>query len=97
MKVSVQGVREGLKLIIIDCWEFYMRPFVVCLGIQEQNIGLTTETTWRKDLWTSYHVSEGLPCLQHENQCYKHATHLKTYLLAILGRVYYFTTILTKF
>ena len=58
--VSVQGVRKGLQLIIIDCWTFHMLPFFVCFGIQDQIIGLTTDTSWRKDIWTLYCVFKRL-------------------------------------
>ena len=28
-----------------------MRLFVVCTGIQDQIIGLTTDSSWRNDIW----------------------------------------------
>ena len=72
-----------------------MRPLVICICIRFKIIGLAAEISLHEYVSTFYYVSEEPLMLPSKNKRYKHANHPKANLLAILGRIYYFTSILT--
>ena len=101
LTVSVRELREGLhhhqtyynwllNILYASVRHMFMESASKLLGWRHKFHG-------RKTIWPHTAFPKEYSGCHHKNQRCKHAKHLKTNLLAILSRIYYFTSILTSF
>ena len=90
-------MKEGLILLSLTGEHSICVRLSFALGVRIRLLVRRQKLRCKKIFGPHTALTKVYLCYYHKNQRYQNERHLKHDLLAILGRIYYFTSILTHF